>query len=151
MFTPLLLTLSLGCPATDTTETTDDSATSETDSGTDTTDTQETDTIPSGPKGCVKGRLKDYDNHSGADLTVTAFYGDSCLEIDTVISAVDGKFCLDDLPVDHEVQVVATFAKQCSWPHAKQVTATAAGTCSEHDCLNVDSWFECEGETATCP
>ncbi len=149
MWTLLLALLSAGCGDTDTT---DDTATGDSAATTDTVDTQDTeDTVPAGPRGCVQGRLRDFDNNAAGDLAVAAWYPEGCTELDSSTSAVDGKFCLDGLPVGYEVEVQATFGTRCTWVHSRLETTDRKGTCGDASCLDLGSWFECEGETATCP
>ncbi len=139
----------LGLAACSGTSTTADSGvTGDSAASTGTTGTTGTDTTE---WGCVSGRLRDSNNGSGSELQVDAWSADQCLPLGGTQSAADGTFCLDRLPVGEAFVLQATFSERCPWAHGQTVTIPTAGTCDVGDCAALDTWYECQGESASCP
>lgn len=146
MLTILFLGLT-GCSSASTG--TDSPSTTDTDSITGATDSGGTG--DAGARGCVSGRLRDSNNASGASLQVDAFRPDLCEPLGSTTSGSDGNFCLQGLPVGETVILQATFTERCPWAHARSVTLPSSGTCETDDCTILDTWYECQGDAATCP
>ncbi len=102
-------------------------------------------------RGCVSGRLRDSNNASGVALQVDAFSSALCEPLGSTTTGSDGSFCLPGLPVGDEIVLQATFAERCPWGHAKSVTVPLQGTCERDDCAELETWYECQGDSAVCP
>lgn len=121
-------------------------------SGSDSAGTSDSGETPAtARRGCVSGRLRDYNNGSARDIALDAFREGLCEPLGSAVSESDGSFCLGGLPVEEPVVVQATFVGRCAWPHGKTITIPLAGTCETGDCAVLDTWFECDGESASCP
>jgi hypothetical protein len=108
------------------------------------------DTSPS-LKACLSGRLRDVNNGSADGILIDAFRGSLCEPLGSTTTESDGSFCLGGLPPGEELVVQATFQERCAWPHGKILTIPLTGTCETDGCAVLDTWYECDGESATCP
>ena len=140
LFLPLLISCS---PPPSTPQDTD------TTTGTSLTDTEGTeDTLE---RSCVSGRLRDSNNASGASLQVDAYRLDLCEPLASTTTGADGTFCLQGLPVGESIVLQATFDERCPWAHAKTHTVPVQGTCDQEDCAEIETWYECQGDSSICP
>ncbi len=144
---PLLLLGSLGCTGDFTGG--DSAGTTASDSGS-TVGTADSGTT-SGEVGCLSGRLRDANNGSGDGLVIDAWEPVLCAPLGSTTTAADGTFCLQGLPVGTPVLLQATFDERCPWAHGKSVTIPLSGTCETGGCAELETWYECQGESASCP
>jgi hypothetical protein len=102
-------------------------------------------------KGCISGRARDFNNASATNLAIDTYNQTLCEPLASTTTTADGNFCLDDLPVGETIVVQATFVERCPWSHSREATILVESTCDAGDCLVLDTWYECDGESAICP
>ncbi|MFZ5479946.1 MAG: carboxypeptidase-like regulatory domain-containing protein [Myxococcota bacterium] len=102
--------------------------------------------------GCVSGTVVTTEGEPIAGVTVTAWDVEACETLAFAISGDDGAFCLDDVPVGAEVEVVAEVTGECEGAFATRAIAADAGTCDDGGCTELGAWAPCaDAVAAVCP
>ena len=101
--------------------------------------------------GCVRGQLRDFKNAAYANAVVRAVELEHCAVLDEESSFGDGSFCIENLPILENAELQVSFVERCTWAHALQVQPVAKGNCDQPaSCLELATWFECEGNSISC-
>ncbi len=145
----MFATIMVGLLACSLNQSLDDTQTGDTNS-TATEDTAQDTQTGTEAKGCLRGRVRDVNNNSAPDLQVDVFDEAICEPLGGTVSEADGSFCLGGLPVNVPIVVQATFVGRCAWTHSKTITIPITGTCEFGTCAALETWFECEGDSAIC-
>jgi len=101
--------------------------------------------------GCISGQLRDYNNRAYPNAVIRAVDLSNCNAFDETSTFGDGSFCLENIPVQENMELQTEFVERCTWAHAKQIQVLSKGNCGQPEsCFSMDAWFECEGDTISC-
>ncbi len=109
------------------------------------------DTAPEPVYGCLRGNARDDYNVGEMNVPVRVFAPDTCEILAEGEGDVGGDFCVDGVPVGVvEVQVLYA-AGRCDWWHGHIQQVAAVGDCeTPATCIDLETLFECYGETPVC-
>jgi len=101
--------------------------------------------------GCIRGQLRDFNNRAYPNAVIRAVDLNTCSPFDESNTFGDGTFCLENIPVQENVELQTEFVERCTWAHAKQIQVLSKGNCEQPEsCFAMEAWFECEGDTISC-
>ena len=101
--------------------------------------------------GCIRGQLRDYNNRAYPNAVIRAVDLNNCSPFDESTTFGDGTFCLENIPIQENVELQTEFVERCTGAHAKQIQLPSKGNCDQPEsCFSMEAWFECEGDTISC-